>query len=84
MAVAAAMSVSALAVSAPAMAEEDVDLVTILTAPDAQTQLMSMVLTLQSIQAGASAHIPALRPRRRHGAAGSTRIRHPRRRSRAA
>ncbi|HMB10338.1 hypothetical protein [Saliniramus sp.] len=57
MAVAAAMSVSALAVSTPATAEEDVDLVTILTAPDAQTQLMSMVLTLQSIQAGASAHI---------------------------
>ena len=57
MAFAAVMSVPALVASPPAAAEENVDLVTILTAPDAQTQLMAMVLTMQSIQAGASAHI---------------------------
>ncbi|MCC5979555.1 MAG: hypothetical protein JJU21_15950 [Salinarimonas sp.] len=54
----AAMAVTAAIFAAtPAIAEDDVDLVTILTAPDAQTQLMAMVLTMQSIQAGASAHI---------------------------
>ena len=41
-----------------AQAEEDkVRLVTILTAPDPQTQLMAMVLTMQSIQQGAEARI---------------------------
>ncbi len=54
---AAALSISALTVSPQAAIAEEVELVTILTAPDAQTQLMAMVLTMQSIQAGASAHI---------------------------
>jgi len=54
---AAALILAAPALTTPAQAQDDVDLVTILTAPDAQTQLMAMVLTMQSIQAGASAHI---------------------------
>ena len=37
--------------------EEKVRLVTILTAPEPQTQLMAMVLTMQSIQQGAEARI---------------------------
>ncbi len=32
-------------------------LVTVLTAPEPQTQLMAMVLTMQSIQKGANAHV---------------------------
>ena len=41
-----------------AQADEDkVRLVTVLTAPDPQTQLMAMVLTMQSIQQGAEARI---------------------------
>lgn len=52
---------SALAIStalaAPALAEESRNLVTILTAPEPQTQLMAMVLTLNAVQQGASAQI---------------------------
>ena len=43
------------AVSAPAEGPSNV--VTVVTSPDAQTQLMSMVLTMQAAQQGASAHI---------------------------
>jgi predicted peroxiredoxin len=37
--------------------EEDKSLVTILTAPEPQTQLMAMVLTMQAAQQGADTHI---------------------------
>jgi len=40
-----------------AHADESKKLVTVLTAPEAQTQLMAMVLTLNSVKAGANAHI---------------------------
>lgn len=43
--------------AAPAMADMKDRLVTVVTAPDAQTQLMSMVLTLQAVQKGAEARI---------------------------
>jgi hypothetical protein len=45
------------AFAAPAQAEEGKNLVTVVTSPDAQTQLMSMVLTMQSVQQGANAQI---------------------------
>ena len=41
----------------PAQAEEARNLVTVVTSPDPQTQLMSMVLTMQSVQQGAKAQI---------------------------
>ena len=41
----------------PAAAQDQPELVTIVTSPDPQTQLMAMVLTMQSVQQGASAHI---------------------------
>ena len=41
----------------PAQADEDRNLVTVVTSPDPQTQLMSMVLTMQSVQQGAKAQI---------------------------
>jgi len=40
-----------------AHAEPAQKLVTIVTSPEAQTQLMAMVLTLQAVQQGAEAHI---------------------------
>jgi len=40
-----------------AFAEGPGKVVTVVTSPDAQTQLMSMVLTMQAAQQGASAHI---------------------------
>ena len=40
-----------------AMAQDVPDIVTIVTSPDPQTQLMSMVLTMQAAQQGADAHI---------------------------
>lgn len=40
-----------------AQADEAKNLVTVVTTDDAQTQLMAMVLTMQSIQQGAKAHI---------------------------
>lgn len=45
------------ALGMPAAAEDAPKLVTILTAPEPQTQLMAMVLTMQSIQQGAKAQI---------------------------
>lgn len=45
------------AISAPVQADEAKKLVTVVTSPDAQTQLMSMVLTMQSVQQGAKAQI---------------------------
>lgn len=40
-----------------AQADENKQLVTIVTSPNAQTQLMAMVLTMQAVKQGASAHI---------------------------
>jgi len=48
---------AAAAISAPVQAEDAKNLVTVVTSPDAQTQLMSMVLTMQSVQQGAKAQI---------------------------
>ena len=43
---------------APAIAQDNMPkLVTVITSDDAQTQLMGMVLTMQSVKAGASAHM---------------------------
>lgn len=42
---------------APAFADDDTRLVTILTAPDAQTQMMAMVLTLKSADQGVTPHV---------------------------
>jgi len=44
-------------VTLPAVADETPNLVTVLTAPEPQTQLMSMVLTMQSMKQGAAAHV---------------------------
>ena len=46
-----------LAAALPAAAEDQRNLVTILTAPEPQTQLMAMVLTLNAVQQGATAQI---------------------------
>ena len=46
-----------LALAAPAMAEGPNRLLTILTAPEPQTQLMAMVLTMNAIAAGADAEL---------------------------
>lgn len=57
-AVAALSAVPVLAVApTPATADDAEMLVTIVTAPEPQTQLMAMVLTMQSLQQGAKAHI---------------------------
>jgi len=49
---------AALAVVSPALAQEaPPKLVTILTAPEPQTQLMAMVLTMQAARQGAETHI---------------------------
>jgi len=53
---AAAAIVTAAALPARA-SDEAVNLVTVLTAPEPQTQLMAMVLTMQSMQQGAKARI---------------------------
>ncbi|UXU73880.1 MULTISPECIES: DsrE family protein [unclassified Paracoccus (in: a-proteobacteria)] len=45
------------ALAGPALADEQRNLVTILTAPEPQTQLMAMVLTLNAVQQGAKAQI---------------------------
>jgi predicted peroxiredoxin len=48
----------ALPFAAPAVAQDNMSkLVTVITSADAQTQLMGMVLTMQSVKAGASAHM---------------------------
>ncbi|WP_424941688.1 hypothetical protein [Aliiroseovarius crassostreae] len=41
----------------PALADDDDTLVTILTAPDAQTQMMAMVLTMKSAEQGVRPHV---------------------------
>lgn len=49
---------AALALTGPTLAQEAPDtLVTILTAPEPQTQLMAMVLAMQAAQQGAAPHI---------------------------
>lgn len=48
---------AALAFAGSAQADEAKKLVTIVTAPEAQTQLMAMVLTMNAAKAGAKAHI---------------------------
>lgn len=48
---------AASAMLATAAMAEDTDLVTILTAPEPQTQLMAMVLSFQAQQQGATPHI---------------------------
>lgn len=50
-------SLLSLAAALPAAAEDQRNLVTILTAPEPQTQLMAMVLTLNAVQQGATAQI---------------------------
>lgn len=45
------------ATALPAMADDSRNLVTILTAPEPQTQLMAMVLTLNAVQQGSTAQI---------------------------
>ncbi|MCV6597788.1 MAG: hypothetical protein OIF40_12005 [Mangrovicoccus sp.] len=40
-----------------ALAEEPAKLVTVVTSPEPQTQLMAMVLTMQAAKAGAEAHV---------------------------
>lgn len=47
----------AAALAVPAVAQEKPALVTIVTSPDPQTQLMAMVLTMQAAQQGASSYI---------------------------
>ncbi len=44
-------------VSSTVLADTQKKLVTIVTSPNAQTQLMAMVLTMQALKQGASAHI---------------------------
>jgi hypothetical protein len=46
-----------LAAALPAAADDQQNMVTILTAPEPQTQLMAMVLTLGAVQEGATAQI---------------------------
>lgn len=48
---------AATALTAPARAEAPETLVTVLTAPEPQTQLMAMVLTMQAAQQGVTPHI---------------------------
>jgi predicted peroxiredoxin len=50
-------AVAALGLAAPALADEKPALVTVLTSEEPQTQLMAMVLTMQSIQQGSKARI---------------------------
>ena len=50
-------SLLALASSLPALADDTPDLVTIVTSPEPQTQLMSMVLSMQSLKQGANAYM---------------------------
>lgn len=52
-----ALALAALTVTPVAADEDTKSLVTVLTAPDAQTQLMAMVLSMQSLQQGASVDI---------------------------
>jgi predicted peroxiredoxin len=52
-----AAAAAATALAGPIAAQEAPDLVTVLTAPEPQTQLMAMVLTMQARQQGADVHI---------------------------
>ena len=52
-----AAALAASALTAPAQAEAPETLVTVLTAPEPQTQLMAMVLTMQAAQQGVTPHI---------------------------
>ena len=52
-----AAAVAVTALTAQANAEAPEKLVTVLTAPEAQTQLMAMVLTMQAAQQGVTPHI---------------------------
>ena len=52
-----AAALAATALTAPARAEAPETLVTVLTAPEPQTQLMAMVLTMQAAQQGVTPHI---------------------------
>ena len=52
-----ALAAAATLAAGAAFAEEKPGLVTVLAAPEPQTQLMSMVLTMQSMQQGAKTHI---------------------------
>lgn len=54
--VAAAAAVG-LALTTPALAQDAPDLVTVVTSDQPQVQLMSMVLTMQAVEQGQSAHI---------------------------
>lgn len=53
----AALSLAAQSLAAAARAAEPPDLVTIVTTAEPETQLMSMVLTMQSLQQGARTHL---------------------------
>jgi len=53
----AALAIAGAALAAPAAAQEPNALVTVVTADHPQTQLMSMVLTMQAMEQGRSAHI---------------------------
>lgn len=53
----AALAIAGAALAAPAAAQEPNALVTVVTAEHPQTQLMSMVLTMQAKEQGRSAHI---------------------------
>ncbi|WP_372893060.1 hypothetical protein [Rhodosalinus sp.] len=48
---------AATALAAPAAADMEENLVTVVTAAEPQTQLMSMVLTMQAVEKGVNAHI---------------------------
>ncbi|GGH56179.1 hypothetical protein GCM10011341_24410 [Frigidibacter albus] len=50
-------AIAALMIAQPAAADEAQKLITILTAPEPQTQLMAMVLTMNAVAAGAEARI---------------------------
>jgi len=50
-------ALAGLMIASPAAADEAQKLITILTAPEPQTQLMAMVLTMNAVAAGAEARI---------------------------
>ncbi|MDF1803698.1 hypothetical protein [Thalassovita sp.] len=53
-----AAALAATTLTSPALADDDQSkLLTMLTAPDAQTQLMAMVLTMSAVQTGAQARV---------------------------
>jgi len=52
-----AVALAASTLTSPALADDPSKLLTMLAAPDAQTQLMAMVLTMNAVQAGAQAQV---------------------------